>query len=113
MWKSNKEDFFVSYKVLTSPYNVVESIFQTAIGYSPVVQVFCTVIKRSASSCHVTNLHLAAINNKMHTDYHTETNKQKLYIKKICLYVKHYRKNNISHLSACLQLDGIHNKEIK
>lgn len=45
-----------------SPYHVVESIFQTAVGCSPAMKLFCAVIKRSPSSCHVTNFQLAAIN---------------------------------------------------
>lgn len=64
--------------IVLSPYQVIESIFQTAIGYSPVVQLFCTVIKRSASSCHVTHLQRAGIHNKMPIDQLTEQ-KGKLY----------------------------------
>lgn len=45
-------------KVLMSTYQIVESVLQAAIGYSPVVQLFCAVIKRSPSGCHVSQLQL-------------------------------------------------------
>lgn len=62
--------------ILTIPHHIVESIFQAAVGYSPVVQLFCAVIKKRTSSGHVTNLNIAAMNNKTHHDSHKPVNKR-------------------------------------
>jgi len=59
-------------KFLSGPYHVVKSILKTAIGYSPVVQLFCAVFKRSASSCHV-HLQLGGIHNKIYAGHHKQT----------------------------------------